>query len=71
MSTREKVLRAIALLSDAQIEGLYAFLSSFCSDPQPNEETLAAFAEADEIMLHPENYTAYTDLNKMFEDLGA
>ena len=35
----------------------------------PNAETLAAFAEADEMMKHPETIKSYTDIDEMFDEL--
>ena len=70
MSTREKVINTISLLSDEQLEGLYRFLRGFFKDI-PNDDTLASFAELEDMKQHPENYKSYTDLDEMFRDLEA
>ena len=71
MSTREKLLHAIGLLSDEQIEGLYAFLNGFYPDEITNADTLAAFAEVEEMKKNPDDYKGYTDLDTLFKDLSA
>ncbi len=35
----------------------------------PNAETLAAFAEVEEMKKHPERYKGYTNIDELFEDL--
>lgn len=71
MSTREKVLQTINLLSEEQLEGLYAFLNGFYPEEITNVETLAAFQEAEDMKRHPENYTGFTDLTALFKELDA
>lgn len=34
-----------------------------------NNETLAAFQEADDMKKHPENYKTYNTVDEMFEDI--
>lgn len=36
---------------------------------KPNAETLAAFAEVEEMKAHPEKYKSYTDVDEMFGEL--
>lgn len=71
MSTREKVLQTISFLTDDQVDALYALLTSFCPSEIPNEETLAAFAELEDMKKHPERYAGYSDLDSLFEELNA
>ena len=35
----------------------------------PNEVTMAAIRETEEMQKHPENYKGYTDVDKMMEDI--
>ena len=39
------------------------------AQPRYNKETLAAMAEADDIITHPEKYKSYTDVDKMMKDI--
>ena len=39
------------------------------TDFVPNEETIAAIREAEEMKKHPELYKGYTDIHQMFEDI--
>lgn len=39
------------------------------TDEIPNAETLAAIAEAEEMMKHPEDFKSYTDIDEMFAEL--
>ena len=70
MSTRDKLLMKISFLSDEQLEGLYKFISGFLPDDSFNEETLAAFAESEQMKKHPEMYKGYNDIDELFEELS-
>ena len=39
------------------------------SQNTPNAETLAAFAEVEDMKKHPDRYKSYDNIDKMFEDL--
>ena len=38
-------------------------------EPRYNDETLAAFKEAEDIRKHPENYKSYNSAQEMFDDI--
>ena len=40
-------------------------------DHIPNEETIMAMKETEDIIAHPENYKSYDDLDELFKDMDA
>lgn len=69
MSTRDKILTKMEFLTEEQLQGLYMFLESLFPDEEFNAETLAAFAEVDDMKKHPEDYKGYDDIGELFEEL--
>lgn len=70
MSTRDKLFTILDMLSDEQLEGLYSFINSFVDfDETPNEETLKAMAEIEDMKKNPEQYKAYSSVEEMTEDI--
>lgn len=67
MSTREKAYSIIDGLSEKQLEAFIDLFGQFME--VPNEETLAALAEAEDIKKHPDKYKSYTDVDEMFKEL--
>ncbi|WP_298481785.1 hypothetical protein [uncultured Ruminococcus sp.] len=68
MSTKEMLLHEIEAMNEAQMQGLLLFIRG-CYADVPNEETLAAMEEVEEMKHHPEQYPGYTDVDEMMKDL--
>ena len=70
MSTRDKLFTMLDTLEDSQLEGLYQFLKNFIPISEtPNEETLEAVKEVEEMRRHPENYRSYDSFEEMVSDI--
>ena len=70
MSTRDKLFTMLDTLEDSQLEGLYQFLKNFIPVPKtPNEDTLEAVKEVEEMRRHPENYRSYDSFEEMVSDI--
>ena len=70
MSTRDKLFTMLDTLEDSQLEGLYQFLKNFIPISEtPNEETLEAVKEIEEMRKHPENYRSYDSFEEMVSDI--
>jgi len=71
MSTREKIVSALDMLSDEQIEALFTLLNNLAGfASEPNTETIAAMRESDRIA-HDPNVKGYSDMNSLREALDA
>ena len=69
MSTRERLISALDLLTDEQIEAIYAFLQNISAlSREPDEETRLALAEADRIA-HDPDVKGFTDIKSLREAL--
>lgn len=55
------------MLSDEQLEGLCMFIGSVLEIP--NEETLAAMAETEDMIKNPQNYKSYNNVDTMFREI--
>ncbi len=66
MSTRERVYKLIDNMTDEQLR---AFLMLFGEYSEPNEETLKAIAEVEDMKKNPDKYKAYDNINDMMRDL--
>lgn len=72
MSTREIAYSIIDSLSDEQISAFITlFGNASALDGVPNEETLEAFAEVEEMKKNPDKYKGYTDVDEMMKELLA
>lgn len=67
MSTKEIVTSMLDVLNEEQLNGLMVLIRSFL---QPNEETIAAMEEAEQLLKDP-NTKKYTSVEELFEDLEA
>lgn len=67
MSTREKAYSIIDGLSEKQLEAFIDLFGQFMEIP--NEETLEALAEVEDMKKHPDKYKLYTDVDEMFREL--
>ena len=71
MSTREKIHSLIDLLSPEDMQVMYEVLKRFAvSEEVPNEETVNAMLEADEIA-HDPNVKGYQSIEELAEALEA
>ncbi len=72
MSTREIAYSIIDSLSDEQITAFITlFGNASALDEVPNEETLEAFSEVEEMKKNPDKYKGYTDVDEMMKELLA
>ena len=69
MSTREKIVSTLDMLTDEQVEALFTLLNSLVANT-PNGETIAAMRESDRIA-HDPNVKGYSDMNSLREALDA
>ena len=71
MSTRERLFSALNLLTDEQVEAIYAFLQNISAlSREPNEETQLAMKEADRIA-HDTTVKGFDDIMSLREALDA
>ncbi len=70
MSTRDIAYQIFETLSEEQLRG---FILLFRGEMEeiPNEETLEAFAEVEDMKKNPEKYKGYSDVDEMMRDLLA
>ena len=54
-------------MTDEQLENFVAFMRSFAE--LPNEETLDAIREVNEMKKNPDSYKSYDDVDAMFKEL--
>lgn len=66
MSTKEMLYTMIEGMTEQQMQGLIMLLGGY---NEPNEETIAAIKETQEMKQHPENYKSYNSAEEMLEDL--
>lgn len=72
MSTREIAYNIIDCMSEEQLSAFVALFGNAADVPDvPNEETLEAMREVEDMKLHPENYKSYDDVDVMFKELLA
>ena len=70
MSTREKLFYMLGTLTDEQLEGLYEFISGFIKiEDVPNEETLTAMQEAEDIASGKVTAKVYFSAKEMIDDI--
>ncbi len=68
MSTREIAYSIFQRLTDEQLRGfILMFRGGF--EEIPNEETLEAFEEVEEMKKNPEKYKGYSDVDEMMRDI--
>lgn len=71
MSTKERAVSLLDMLSPTDLEMAYQLLKRLVfSAEQPNQETIAAMLEADEIA-HDPNVKGYTSITDLMEALDA
>jgi hypothetical protein len=69
MSTRERLYNLVGMLNAEDIEVVYQILKRFAmTSDTPNQETIEAMLEADEIA-HDPNVKGYTSIEELMEDL--
>ncbi len=68
MSTRDIAYKIFEQLSEEQLKG---FILMFRGGREeiPNEETLEAFEEVEDMKKNPEKYKGYSDVDEMMSDL--
>lgn len=72
MSTREIAYSILDRLSDEQIAAFIMLFGGYISsDEIPNEDTLEAFSEVEEMKKNPDKFKGYTDVDEMMKDLLA
>lgn len=65
MSTKEIVAGMLDVLNEEQLNGLMVLIQSFL---KPNEETVAAMEEAEQLLKDP-NTKKYSSVEELFKDL--
>jgi len=69
MSTRERLYNLVGMLNPEDTEVVYQILKRFAIAAEiPNQETIAAMLEADELANDP-NAKGYTSIEELMEDL--
>ena len=73
MSTKEKIIYLINKIEPSDLETVYKVIEkfAFALDEIPNEDTIEALAEVEEMERHPERYKGYTDIDEMINELLA
>ena len=69
MSTKEKAIALLDLMTEEQLQGLLSFIRGFYKNDVPNAETVEAMLEADEIARDP-NVKGYTNMADLMEALN-
>lgn len=69
MSTRDVAINIINMMDDEQINSFVKLFNPVISDV-PNEETIKAIEEAEELLKSP-NAKKYNSVEELFEDLMA
>lgn len=67
MSTKELAYGLIDCMNEEQLENFVAFMRSFTE--LPNEETLEAIKEVEDMKKNPDEYKSYDDVDIMFKEL--
>ena len=71
MSTRERIYNLVDMLNAEDMEVIYQILKRFARTANiPNQETIEAMLEADEIA-HDPNVKGYTSIDELREALEA
>ena len=68
MSIRDMAYHIIDNLTDEQLKGFVMMFGQSDSEI-PNEELLEAFAEVEEMEMHPELYKGYSSAEEMVRDI--
>ena len=76
MSTKEKIIYLINKIEPSDLETVYKVIEKFAfaelaPDEIPNEDTIEALAEVEEMERHPDKYKGYTDIDEMMKELLA
>ena len=73
MSTKEKIIYLINRIEPSDLETVYKVIEKFAFAPDeiPNEDTIEALAEVEEMERHPEKYKGYTNIDEMMKELLA
>lgn len=72
MSTREIAYSILDRLSDEQIAAFIMLFGGYISsDEIPNEDTLEALSEVEEMKKNPNEFKGYTDVDEMMKELLA
>ena len=67
MSTRDVALNIVNMMDEEQLQGFVALFKGIVSDI-PNEETIAAMEEAENMLKDP-NAKKFTSVDDLFEEL--
>ena len=68
MSTREIAYSILDRLSDEQIAAFIMLFGGYISsDEIPNEDTLEALSEVEEMKKNPDEFKGYTDVDEMMK----
>lgn len=72
----EKIFKSMGLNASTAITMFYRAVNihnkipfEIVGEPRYNDETLAAFKEAEDMKLHPEKYKTYDTADEMFNDI--
>lgn len=72
----ERIFKSMGLNGSTAITMFYRAVNlqnkipfEIIGEPRYNDETLAAFKEAEDIRKHPENYKSYNSAQEMFDDI--
>lgn len=72
MSTREIAYSIIDGMTDEQLEDfVFKFKKLAANKDIPNDETIEAMREVEDMKKHPEKYKGYDDIDVMFKELLA
>lgn len=72
MSTREIAYSIIDGMTDEQLEDFVVKFKKLASNEDiPNDETIEAMREAEDMKKRPEKYKGYDDIDVMFKELLA
>lgn len=72
----ERIFKSMGLNASTAITMFYRAVNlqnripfEIIGEPRYNDETLAAFKEAEDIRKHPENYKSYNSAQEMYDDI--
>lgn len=72
----ERIFKSMGLNASTAITMFYRAVNlqnripfEIIGEPRYNDETLAAFKEADDMKKHPENYKTYNTVDEMFDNI--
>ncbi len=73
MSTREKIIYLIDKIDDSELDTVCKVVEkfAFAHGEVPNDDTIEALAETEEMEKSPEKYKGYTDIDEMMRELLA